>query len=53
MTISQWVPDEFDSEGEIAAAHGETVLDCVLVARPTVDEMAGTAVVVTSRGSAP
>jgi hypothetical protein len=41
VAISKWVPDEFDSDGEVESAHGETVLECALAARPTADELAG------------
>jgi hypothetical protein len=40
VTIDQWIPDEYDSDGEIAAAHGDTVLECVLAERPTEGDLA-------------
>jgi hypothetical protein len=40
VTIEQWIPDEYDSDGEIAGAHGDTVLECVLAERPTAGQLA-------------
>lgn len=39
VSISQWVADEHDSDGEIMSAHGETVLGCALPKRPTAEEL--------------
>jgi hypothetical protein len=39
VTIDQWVPDEYDSDGEIAEARGDMVLECVLVERPTAGQL--------------
>ena len=38
---SRWEADERDSEGEVTSAHGESVLDCALVSRPTAAELTG------------
>jgi hypothetical protein len=40
VTIDQWVADEYDPDGEITEAHGETMLECVLAGRPTEVELA-------------
>jgi hypothetical protein len=40
VTISRWEADERDSEGEVTSAHGESVLDCALMSRPTAGELA-------------
>lgn len=41
ISINRWEADERDSEGEVTEAHGESILDCTLVSRPTADELAG------------
>jgi hypothetical protein len=41
VTISQWIPDEYDLEGEVESAHGETVLACTLAERPSAGELTG------------
>jgi len=38
ISISQWVADNYDSDGEMTSAHGETVLDCILAEKPTAGE---------------
>jgi len=39
VTIDQWVADEYDSDGEIAEAHGETTVECALAVRPSAGEL--------------
>jgi hypothetical protein len=39
VSISQWVADEYDSDGEMTSAHGEMVLECILAERPTAGEL--------------
>lgn len=39
VTISQWIADEDDDDGEVSSAHGDTVLECALSGRPAVEEL--------------
>ncbi len=41
VTVGQWVPDEYDPDGEVGSAHGETLLECALAERPAASELTG------------
>lgn len=39
VTVSKWIADDYDEDGEVGSAHGEEVLECALAARPPLSEL--------------